>query len=128
MKRVLPILLCLIALPALAQVTTTNTNTLQVMQQTATGSLTITIQGPLALSFTPSAPNLACGAAAGSVVAAINVSGGDGKPVSVSMTGDTTDFALSATALPANVIVGPNGIAATSCGANQAVMISATQP
>lgn len=95
--------------------------------QTVTSTLTIVINAPLAISFSPANPTINCNAAAGTVVSAISQSGGDANPVTVSISGDTTDFALSATTLPANVIVGTNGIAAADCGKTNTVTITATQ-
>jgi hypothetical protein len=44
--------------------------------------------------------------------------------VTLSMTGDTTDFVLSGS----NVVVGPNGITLADCGMTETVTVTATQP
>jgi hypothetical protein len=77
------------------------------------GSLTITItppEPPLVVMFSPLSPTVRASAAPGTVVAAITVSGGNGNPVTLALSGDTTDFALSALVPPASLVVGPNGI------------------
>jgi hypothetical protein len=112
MKRLVPLLLVgLLASPAFAG--------------TATGSLEVTIQAPFAEVCTPGAPTIACNAPAGTVVAAITTTGGDGNTATFTATGgDTTDFAVSGS----NVVVGPNGIAAADCGKTNNLTITATQP
>jgi hypothetical protein len=89
----------------------------------ATATLSITVQAPLAVVFTPSSPTEACSTAAGAVVSALSVTGGDGKAVTWSISGDTTDFALSGS----NLVVGPNGIASADCGKVNTVTVTATQ-
>jgi hypothetical protein len=95
-----------------------------------TGSVTITIQQLLKLVFTPAAPTVLCNAPAGTVVAALSTTGGDGNAVTYTATGgDTADFAVNGT----NVVVGPNGIAAANCPpagqtTTENVTIQATQP
>ena len=90
-----------------------------------TGTATITIQAPLGVLFTPPNPSILCNALAGSLVTAISVTGGSGSPATYALTGgDTTDFAVNG----ANVVVGPNGIAAANCGKTNNITITATQP
>jgi hypothetical protein len=89
----------------------------------ATATLSITVQAPLAIVFTPASPTEACGTAPGTVVSALSVTGGDGNPVTWSISGDTTDFALSGN----NIVVGPNGIAVGACGKVNTVAVTATQ-
>jgi hypothetical protein len=76
---------------------------------------------PLVLSFLP---QIACNAPAGTLVMALQTSGGDGNPITYAIAGDTTDFALSGS----NVVVGNNGIAPANCGKPNAVTVTATQP
>jgi len=94
---------------------------------TATATLSVAIQPPpLKLVFTPSAPTIPCGAPAGTQVAALSVTGGNGNPPKYAPTGgDTTDFAVSG----ANVVVGPNGapVDLTNCGKTLNVTVTATQ-
>ena len=90
-----------------------------------TGTVTITLQAPLKVVFAPTAPTVACTAAPGTVVATLSTTGGDGSPASFTATGgDTDDFAVSGS----NVVVGPNGVAAASCGATENLSVAATQP
>jgi hypothetical protein len=89
----------------------------------ATATLSITVQAPLAVVFTPSSPTVACSTAAGTVVSALSVTGGDGNPVAWSISGDTTDFALNSS----NVVVGPNNITSADCGKVNTVVLTATQ-
>jgi len=91
----------------------------------ATTTLQITIQSPLAIAFSPTNPTIACNAAAGSVVSAMSVTGGDGNPATFSATGgDTSDFAVNGV----DVVVGTNGIAAANCGKTMTLTITANQP
>jgi len=53
----------------------------------------------------------------------LSVTGGDGNPITWSISGDTTDFALSGN----NVVVGPNGVAAADCGKVNIVVVTAAQ-
>jgi hypothetical protein len=100
----------------------------QAQAGSVTGTLPITIQPaplPLQIVFTPAKPLIACASAAGSVVSALSVTGGDGNPVTYTATaGDTGDFAISG----ANVVVGANGIAAANCGTTPTVTVTASQP
>ena len=89
----------------------------------ATATLFVTIQVPLAIVFTPSAPIEACDTAPGTLVSALSVTGGDGNPITWSISGDTTDFALSGN----NVVVGANGFAAADCGKVNTVVVTAAQ-
>ena len=84
--------------------------------------------GALMVSLNPSSVTEDCYAAGSSAVSAVSVSGGNGNPITLSMTGNTTDFALSATTLPANVIVVSGGILFADCGQLYTNTITATQP
>jgi hypothetical protein len=75
------------------------------------GTLNITITAPLAITFSPPNPTVACQAPPGTVVATLVPTGGDNTTITWSLAGDTTDFAISGTSL----VVGPNGIAASTC-------------
>ena len=91
----------------------------------ATATLPITIQKPLQITFNPSAPTIACNTPAGTKVADISATGGDGNAVTYSTTsGDTTDFAISGT----QVVVGANGIATANCGQVNNLGVTGTQP
>jgi hypothetical protein len=92
---------------------------------TVTGTLSITIQKPLQIVFTPAAPTIPCTSAPGTVVSALSVTGGTGNPATfTASSGDTSDFAVSG----ANVIVGPNGVNPANCGSVPTVAITASQP
>lgn len=91
-------------------------------------SIAVSIQikhPPLKISVTPNPSNnpLNCSAPTGTVVDSISTTGGDGSPVTFTLTGDTVDFAISA----ATVIVGPKGITPANCGTTQWVTITASQ-
>ena len=91
-----------------------------------TGSVTITIQQPLKLVFTPAAPTVSCNAPAGTVLSAASTTGGDGNASTFTATGgDTADFRLRPSGV---IVVGPNGISPANCGTNQSLTITATQP
>jgi len=95
------------------------------------GTLSITVSpapAPLAITMSPSSATEACNVAAGMVVSAISVTGGDGKPNTLSMTGDTTDFSLSSATPPANMVVASGGIAPADCAKSFTNTITATQP
>jgi len=93
-------------------------------------NLTILVYAPFKFTFSPPAPLLACNAAAGTLVATMVPSAGDGNPASYAISGDTTDFALSGS----TVVVGPNGIAPANCPVPPAltttliVGVAGTQP
>ena len=92
-------------------------------------TLSITIQpGALMALLNPSSATEACNVAGGTVVSTVSVSGGDGNAITLSMTGNTTDFALSATAPPANVVVAPGGVILADCNKSYTNTITATQP
>src|SRR6516225_1461138 len=86
--------------PALAQAAEVNA-TLNATTLSVKGTLTITITAPLNFTFSPPNPSVACLAPAG----------GDNTPITWALAGDTTDFAISG----ANLVVGPNGIATSTC-------------
>jgi hypothetical protein len=97
----------------------------------ATASINVGIAitaDPLTLVFNPTNPTVPCNTPPGTAVMAITTSGGDGNAVALSMTANSADFALSATAPPANLIVGPAGIASPDCNTVETVSISASQP
>jgi hypothetical protein len=75
----------------------------------------------LALAFGAS---VACNAPPGTVVARMLISGGDGKPVSYAITGDTADFRIRGSV----VVVGYTGINPTHCGSNRTITVTANQP
>jgi hypothetical protein len=75
------------------------------------GTLTITVTAPLNFTFSPPNPSVACLAPAGTVVTTMVPTGGDNTAITWSLAGDTTDFAISG----ANLVVGPNGIATSTC-------------
>ena len=87
-----------------------------------TATLSITVKPPLAIVFSPSSPTEPCGAAPGTVVSALSVTGGDGNPVTWSVSGGT-DFAVSGS----NVVVSPSGIAQADCGKVNTVGVTAAQ-
>jgi hypothetical protein len=87
-------------------------------------SFTITIYPALVIVFTPAAPSIGCTTPAGTVVSTLSVTGGDGNPVSYSITGgDTTDFVLSGT----SIVVASGGITSPDCGKSESVTVTATQ-
>ena len=96
--------------------------------------LVIKVNPALALAFNPSAPSIDCNIPGGTLVAQIIPSGGDGNPITLGITGDTTDFALSATTAPANVIVASGGITSATgkcplaAAVTETVTINASQP
>jgi hypothetical protein len=55
-------------------------------------TLSITVQPPLAIVFAPAKPAEPCNAAPGAAVSAVNVTGGDGKTVTPTFSGETTIF------------------------------------
>src|SRR5271165_2076440 len=92
-------------------------------------TLTSTIQpGALMQLLNPSSATEACNVPGGTVVSTVSVSGGDGNPITLSMTGNTTDFVLSATTPPANVVVAPGGVILADCNKSYTNTITATQP
>lgn len=94
-------------------------------------TVSIQVSQRLIVVATPTNPTVACNDPAGEVVAAIAVTGGNGKPITLGMTGATTDFALSGSTPPANVVIAPGGITVDSCSttlpATETVTITATQ-
>jgi hypothetical protein len=110
--------LCALAAPALAQHDATATVTSQSVLK-----LTVTINAPFSLSASPSAPQIACNAPAGTTVSTLTANGGDGTAISWSLSGDTGDFVMSGN----NLVAGSNGIASGNCGSTQNVTITASQ-
>ena len=96
--------------PVLAHAAEVNA-TLNATTLSVKGTLTITITAPLTIAFSPPNPSVACLAPPGTVVATMVPSGGDNTTITWALAGDTTDFAISGT----NLVVGPNGIAASTC-------------
>jgi hypothetical protein len=96
--------------PALAQAAEVNA-TLTAASISVKGTLSITVTAPLNITFTPPNPSVACQAAPGTLVTTMSATGGDNTTITWSLAGDTTDFAVSG----ANLVVGPNGIAASTC-------------
>jgi len=95
--------------PVLAHAAEVNA-TLNATTLSVKGTLTITITAPLTITFSPPNPSVACLAPPGTVVATMVPSGGDNTTITWALAGDTTDFAISGT----NLVVGPNGIAAST--------------
>lgn len=93
---------------------------------TVTGTLTITVQAPLSISFTPASPTLACAAAPGTVIATATLAGGDGNPASGFTLANVpnNDFAVSGD----NVVVGAAGINPADCGKAISIGVTGTQP
>src|SRR5271166_6217004 len=84
--------------------------------------------GALILLLNPSSTIEECFIPGGTVVSTVDASGGDGNAITLSMTGNTTDFALSSTTPPANVVVVPAGILLADCNQLYNNTITATQP
>ena len=86
---------------------------------------------PFTIIFSPAYPTYSCSALPipGTVVSKITTIGGKASPVTLSLAGDMTDFALSATTVPANLVVAPGGISSSLCpaGATDSITITATQ-
>ena len=87
-------------------------------------TLSVTVQAPLAVVFSPATPTIACSTSAGTVVSALSMTGGDGNAVTWSLAGDTTDFALNGS----NLVVASGGITSADCGKTDTVTVTATQP
>jgi hypothetical protein len=66
-------------------------------------------ESELKLAVNPPKPKIVCSAAAGTVVATISVSGGNGGPLALKLTGDAAEkFAIKGD----DIIVGPKGLSA----------------
>jgi len=93
-------------------------------------TLSVTVFPQYGLSFSPANPTIPCNIPGGTVVAAVVVSGGDGNPTTLSISGDTTDFTLSGS----NIVVVPGGITSASgkcplvASVVETVTVNATQP
>ncbi len=86
--------------------------------------LQLKIYPHLTVAVTPTRAVIHCDAAPGTVVAAISHAGGNGQPVSYTLSaGDTADFAIAG----GKVVVGPNGLAAGQCGRAPSVTVTASQ-
>jgi hypothetical protein len=87
---------------------------------------------PFTIIFSPAYPVFSCASLppAGTVVSKITTIGGHNTPVTLTLSGDTTDFVLSTTTVPANLTVAPTGISSSHCpaGAVDTVTVTATQP
>jgi len=69
--------------------------------------------------------SVACNAPPGTVVARILTTGGDGKPISYTISGSVSQyFRIRPSGI---IVVGPNGIAASACGKTNDVTVTATQ-
>src|SRR5215831_7794321 len=80
----------------------------------ATATLQITILPALNTSITPANPSVVCNAPPGTLVGVLSTTGGNGNPATYNLSGgDMADFAIAS----ANLVVGPNGIAAANCPA-----------
>jgi hypothetical protein len=110
--------LCLTAILSLA------IGSFQAQAASVSATLSVTVQAPLAVVFTPATPTIACSTPAGTVVSALSVTGGDGNAVTWSLAGDTTDFALSGS----NLVVSSGGITSADSGKTDTVTVTATQP
>lgn len=86
-------------------------------------NVAIHIYTPLAIVVTPASPTVPCDAPPGTAVATISYTYGDGDAIDAPTISPTGDFALSGM----NIVVGPNGIAATNCGTTENVTITADQ-
>lgn len=103
--------------------------------RSASGTLPVNVHAKLSVVFTPASASANCDDAPGTILAVVNVTGGNGKPVTLVPSGDITDFALSATTPPANVVIAPGGIvtAGSSCatipaaGVTDLITVTATQ-
>jgi hypothetical protein len=92
--------------------------------------------GALAVTVNPTSVTEPCNAAAGLTISNVAVSGGNGQPVTLSLTAGGTDFALDSFSPPAHVTIGASGITTSgfACGslpgggANETVTVTATQP
>jgi hypothetical protein len=86
---------------------------------------------PFTIIFSPAYPSFPCSSLPppGTVISKITTIGGKASPVTLSLAGDMTDFALSATTVPANLVVAPGGISSSQCpaGAVDTVTVTATQ-
>jgi hypothetical protein len=86
---------------------------------------------PFTIIFSPAYPTYSCSALPppGTVVSKITTIGGKNVPVTLALAGDTTDFVLSATTVPANLVIAPGGISSSQCpgGAIDTVTVTATQ-
>jgi hypothetical protein len=91
---------------------------------------------PLTVSLTPSSATEVCNVPGNTAVSTVTTGGGDGNPITLSLTAGATDFALSSTTLPANVTVASGGITTSgfACaslptgGATETVTVQASQP
>jgi hypothetical protein len=83
--------------------------------------MTLAAAVALQLAFGPS---VACDAPPGTVVARLLLSGGDGNPISYTISGDTADFRLRGSV----IVVGYAGIDRAHCGSNRMINVTASQP
>jgi hypothetical protein len=91
--------------------------------------------GALAVAVNPASATVPCNAVPGLTISNVSVTGGNGAPVTLSLTAGGTDFALDSFAPPANVVIGSSGITTSgfACaslpggGANETVTVTATQ-
>ena len=90
--------------------------------------LEVKVYAHLTLAFVPPAVTVSCDAKPGTVIATLVPTGGNGKPITYTITrGDSKDFAISG----ANVVVATAGITAANCKTSQSagfiVTVSAQQ-
>jgi hypothetical protein len=66
-------------------------------------------ESELQVAVNPPKPEIVCSAVAGTVVATISVSGGNGNPLTLKLTGDAAEkFAIKGD----DIVVGPKGLSA----------------
>lgn len=104
----------------------------QASAASVSGGISVTISPPvppLVETINPAATTIACETPPGTTVGTATVSGGTGGAITLTLSGDTTDFALSGTTPPANVVVAPGGIIAADCdNMVHLVTVTASQP
>jgi hypothetical protein len=83
----------------------------------------------LVLAVTPNRPQIACEIPAGTTVAQAAAAGGNGNPITFTMTGPVavaTDFTVDPQS--GAVKVGANGVTLANCGKSFGMTVTATQP
>jgi hypothetical protein len=109
-----------------------------------TGNVTFTVTyppPPLVVSVSPAAiTENVCPVTAGTFISAITAVGGDGSPVTLTLSGSNTDFALVSTApgssgtagstaiAPANVVAIAGGTSSANCGKTITGIVGYAQP
>jgi len=85
--------------------------------------LKVTVYPALVVTFSPATAKVPCDTPPGTVVATVMTKGGNGKPITLVLSG-TTNFALQG----ANLVVARAGIAAADCsGKSEMVHVTAMQ-